>query len=121
MSPKGFTLVEVLMVIVILAILASITFGTLHVIENENIRASESRVFQLGNEAWTVEQLKGFPPAALEELAPRLSPEWIKDGRFVDAWGHPIHYRVDGKKFQVWSCGPDGISGTADDLHYKRN
>ena len=45
----------------------------------------------------------------LADRAARLDkPDWMKDGKFVDAWDRPIEYRVDGKKFQVWSCGPDG-------------
>lgn len=121
MSRKGFTLLEVLMVVVILAILASITFGYLRIVENGRWTSTHGRVHALGVEVGTVVGLKGFPPATLEELAARLNPEWIKEGKFVDAWEHPIQYRVDGKNFQVWSCGPDGISGTDDDLPYKRN
>jgi len=121
MSRKGFTLVEVLMVVVVLAIVASITFGSFRLIENARWNASHGRVHALGVEVGVMTNLKGYPPASLEELAPRLSPDWIKEGKFVDGWDHPIQYRVDGKQFQVWSCGPDGISGTDDDLQYKRN
>ena len=122
MSRKGFTLVEVLMVVVILAILASMTFGYFRFVEGVRWNSSDTRVHALGVQVGTVVGLKGFPPATLEELASRLErPEWMKDGKFVDAWDRPIEYRVDGKKFRVWSCGPDGISGTDDDLPYKRN
>jgi general secretion pathway protein G len=122
MKRKGFTLLEVLMVIVILSILASMTFGLLHVVESARISAAEGRVHTLGTQAATVAGLKGFPPATLEELAPRLEkPDWMKNGKFVDAWERPFEYHVDGKQFRLWSCGPDGISGTEDDLPYKRN
>jgi prepilin-type N-terminal cleavage/methylation domain-containing protein len=122
MSRKGFTLVEVLMVIVVLAILASLTFGVLRSVDGARCSATETRVRALGFEAGRLAGLTGFPPATLEVLAPRLArPEWIKDGKFVDAWDRPIEYRVDGRKFQVWSCGPDGVSGTDDDIRYKNN
>jgi len=122
MSRKGFTLLEVLMVLVILAILAGITFGFLQAVESSNIRISGTRVHGLGVQVGTLVQLKGFPPATLEELAPRLDrAEWMRDGKFVDAWGRPIEYRIDGKKFRLWSCGPDGVSGTDDDIEYIRN
>ncbi len=119
---KGFTLLEVLMAVVILSILASMTFGLMRMAEYARVTSSEGRVHTLGTQAATVAGLKGFPPETLEELAPKLEkPEWIKDGKFVDAWERPFEYRVDGKQFKLWSCGPDGISGTEDDLPYKRN
>src|SRR5262249_53544521 len=106
----------------ILAILASLAFGWLHFVENARVTLTENRVHTLGVEAASVTGLKGFPPAALEDLAPRLERAIpMKDGKFVDAWDRPFEYRVEGKKFRLWSCGPDGVSGTADDLHYVRN
>jgi prepilin-type N-terminal cleavage/methylation domain-containing protein len=122
MSRKGFTLLEVVLVVVILAILASITFGYLSFVQSTRISTTNSFLSTLGMEVATAVKLKGFPPATLEELIPRMSQaRWIKDGKFVDAWERPIQYRVDGKKFELWSTGPDGISGTADDLRYERN
>ncbi|HLY09105.1 MAG TPA: prepilin-type N-terminal cleavage/methylation domain-containing protein [Planctomycetota bacterium] len=122
MVRKGFTLLEVLMVLVVLAIVASIGFGILRFVDGARISATHSRVHELGIQAGTVAGLRGFPPATLEELAPRLGrPEWMKDGRFVDSWDRPIEYRVDGKTFRVWSWGPDGVSGTPDDIAYKNN
>jgi prepilin-type N-terminal cleavage/methylation domain-containing protein len=122
MSRKGFTLLELLMVLVILAIVASMTFGLLQAVQSARVRGSEIRVQGLGVQVGTYAGLKGFPPATLEELGSRFQePDWMKDGKFVDAWERPIEYRVDGKKFRVWSCGADGISGTDDDIEYKRN
>ncbi len=35
----------------------------------------------------------------------------------VDPWGHPYRCEGDGKsKPRIWSIGPDGINGTADDI-----
>jgi prepilin-type N-terminal cleavage/methylation domain-containing protein len=119
---KGFTLIELLMAVVVLLLLFSMLCGFLWVVESTRITAAEGRVHTLGTQAATVAGLTGFPPAALAELAPKLEkPEWIRDGKFVDAWDRPIEYRVDGKRFRLWSCGPDGISGTDDDLPYTRN
>ena len=33
----------------------------------------------------------------------------------------PLEYAVAGKEFKLWSCGPDGVSGTRDDIHYEKN
>lgn len=40
----------------------------------------------------------------------------------IDVWGNPYQYRSPGtgenKDFDLWSMGPDGKNGTADDIHY---
>jgi len=37
----------------------------------------------------------------------------------VDGWGHELHYKSAPpySTYDIWSDGPDGISGTADDIH----
>jgi prepilin-type N-terminal cleavage/methylation domain-containing protein len=117
MARTGFTLLELVLVIVVLLVLAGLTFGLLQVVENGKVTLTEGRIRALRFEAKKLAGLKGFPPAALEDLAPALEqPGWMSNGRFVDAWDRPLEYRVEGKRFRLWSCGPDGISGTADDL-----
>lgn len=37
----------------------------------------------------------------------------------LDPWGSPYRYRCPGRRdgiFDIWSCGPDGIDGTHDDI-----
>lgn len=121
MSRKGFTLLEAVLGVVVLLILAGLALGLLLFVERSRVGATEGLVFQLGTEASVQARLTGFPPATLEPLIPRMNnPRWLREGKFVDAWENPIGYRVDGKTFQLWSWGPDGISGTADDIIYER-
>lgn len=120
MSKQGFTLVEVLIVIVVLAVLASMMFGMMHFAESSRIVDTEGRILTLGLEVGGQIARKGAPPATLEEL--KLDqPSWMKDGKFVDNWDRPFEYAVAGKQFTLWSLGPDGVSGTADDLRYRKN
>ena len=71
----------------------------------------------------------GRHPARLKELferPPDLPPSrW--DGPYLstpdllnDAWGRPYHYLCPGKynkdSYDLWSVGPDGVNGTADDI-----
>ena len=97
MARKGSSLLEVLMVLVVLTILASISFGLLRVAESSRINLAQNQVDSLGFQVSKAAGLKGFPPVTLEELAPKVErPDWIKGGKFVDAWDRPIEYRVDG-------------------------
>jgi general secretion pathway protein G len=114
---KGFTLLEVLLVVVVLAILASMLFGLMHFVESSRIYAAEARVEALGMAASNQAVVKGFPPPTIAVVAQSISePGWV-----TDQWGNAIQYTVNGKEFKLWSFGPDGVSGTADDIVYKRN
>jgi prepilin-type N-terminal cleavage/methylation domain-containing protein len=118
---KGFTLLEVLAVVVVLAILASMVFGLMRFVETGRITDTDGRVHTIGIKVAEHQKAKGFLPAKLEDLAPKTldQPAWMNGGMFVDSWDRPIQYAVTGGEFRVWSCGPDGVSGTPDDLRYK--
>jgi general secretion pathway protein G len=122
MSRRGFTLVETLIVIVVLAILAGVVFAFFRSIERARILVTENRIHTIRCEVKTYSKLKGHPPRALEDLAKSAAqPGMMKDGNFVDAWERPLQYSVNGTEFRVWSWGPDGIAGTADDIDYVKN
>ena len=65
-------------------------------------------------------------PQSLEDLVsnPGLGDKWrgpYTSRDFVDPWGNPYLYCYPSKKnqngdFDFWSAGPDGQSGTADDI-----
>jgi len=118
---RGFTLLEVLAVVVILAVLASMAFGMMHFVESARIGDTEGRVRLIGQSVAKYRSVKGFLPAKLEDLAPKTleQPAWMNGGKFVDNWDRPIEYKITGNDFNVWSCGPDGVSGTSDDLAYR--
>jgi len=119
MSRGGFTLVEVLIAVVICLVLAGIAFGLLGFVDAERVRSTKNRLDALGFEVRKHSSLKGWPPAKLEDLAAAVDqPGWMQGGKFVDIWDQPIQYSVEGKKFRLWSCGRDGVPGTADDLEY---
>jgi hypothetical protein len=58
-------------------------------------------------------------PGALDELSQPLDGlGYVTEQVPGDPWGHPWEYlpRDDGT-FALFSCGPDGMSGTDDDIH----
>lgn len=117
-APRGFTLVEVLIVLTIMASMAGIigVYASKYMVES---RISEAEI-EVGNLASMVEQhrLMARPPelpGALDELAQGDPPTTrrIPD----DPWGRPYMYKPDGRgDFAVWSVGPDGQDGTEDDI-----
>jgi len=117
---KGFTLLEVLLVVVVLAILASMVFGLMHFVESGRITDTEGRVLIIGQSVEKYRQSRGALPATLDVLAPKTldQPAWMSGGKFVDNWDRPLQYSASGE-FQVWSLGPDGVPGTPDDIRYK--
>lgn len=119
---RGFTLVEMLVVITIVVILAGLGFGAYGYVRTWTaVRVTEGRVEPLGYRALGQLQEKGSCPASLIGLAPAINrPGWIEQGAFVDAWSRPLEYSVTGKSFRVRSAGPDGVLGTADDIEFAR-
>lgn len=64
---------------------------------------------------------RGTYPDALKQLSEPSPnyPEGYLDGQALpgDGWGRPLSYRKgpDGE-YKLWSVGPDGVNGTADDV-----
>ena len=114
MSAKGgFTLIELILVTVIIAILAgSVTM----VFRGRTEQARFSRSLQDIQSYFGAVDLYALDhndklPASLQEL----------EGRYVrtvknDPWGNPYIYEVKGNNYNVYSAGADGVKGNADDV-----
>ena len=55
------------------------------------------------------------------EDAEKWNGPYLKDQRrLCDEWGRSIRYQAPGKvnasEYDLWSAGPDGVDGTADDI-----
>ncbi|MDV3239301.1 MAG: type II secretion system major pseudopilin GspG [Gammaproteobacteria bacterium] len=127
---SGFTLIEVMVVVVILGILAAIVVPRIMDRPDEaritkarqDIRALESalNLYRLDNYTYpTTDQ-------GLEALVQRPTspepPRW-KEGGYVDRlpmdpWQRPYQYLSPGSHgaVDIYSAGPDGQSGTDDDI-----
>ena len=117
----GFTLVEMLLVVTIIGILATMAVikigGQTDVARRETTRGTIATISQ-------AIQLYGLThsglPDTLEDLtvAPSDDVEAPLDkGSLADAWGQPIQYKKLGKvKYELRSGGPDKQIGTEDDL-----
>jgi general secretion pathway protein G len=128
----GFTLLEIIVVIGILSILATLVITNLTK-SLENSRISVSKLFvsesmktalttykiQMGDYPSTEEGLNALV-AAPASKADRWQGPYIDGKMPLDPWGHPYQYRYPGTKnkigYDLWSMGPDGVDGTDDDI-----
>ncbi len=129
----GFTLIEVLLVLVILVILASFAVMQFTGVQRRaRIQAAATQIGLLKTPLDTYEMSIGSYPTTAQGLeALRAQPadlanpaKWdgpyLKSEVRLDPWDHPYQYASPGTHnpdgYDVWSYGPDGANGTEDDI-----
>ena len=121
----GFTLVEMLMVVVIIGILSAgvaTKFGGKG--KTARINATRASIAAIGSAIEVYQLDTGRFPSSLDNLLTASGePNW--DGPYlkgdkaslVDAWGTPFTYKSSGDSdYKVVSAGPDLSVGGADDI-----
>jgi len=126
-SSAAFTLMEIILVVVIIGIMLTL------VVPRITGRAKKARAVtakhQIEAFATSLQNYEidvgDFPKSlqALVEKPPEVD-EKMWDGPYMksipkDPWNHEYHYRAPGEHFKdydLWSDGPDGQSGTDDDI-----
>lgn len=126
---RGFTLVEMLLVLVILAVLAAIVIPKFSGrSEQARTTAAKSQIssIELALDAFEVDN--GFYPkgnAGLTALieTPTGAQNWkgpyLKKGIPLDPWGNAYVYTYPGRNnadYDLMSMGPDGRAGGDDDI-----
>jgi general secretion pathway protein G len=127
-SRRGFTLIELMVVIVILGLLAALVAPkflkrgeeakvTTTEVQMKNIEQA-LKLYKLHNSFYpTTEQgLKALVEKPEEDPVPKKWKGPYLERIPKDAWGNDFIYISDGKQFNLISPGPDGEEGTEDDL-----
>jgi general secretion pathway protein G len=118
---RGFTLIEVMVVVVILGILAAI------IVPKIMSRPEQARVLKVKQDILAIQSAldlykldNGFYPSTdqgLEALVkqPTTAPlprHWKSEGYLqeipMDPWGEPYQYLKDDNKVKIFSFGPEG-------------
>jgi general secretion pathway protein G len=126
---SGFTLVEMLLVLVILATLAAIVIPKMAGRSQQaKVTAAQSQISSLEMALDAFEVDNGYYPktGGLDDLnnQPANAQGWkgpyLKKGIPLDPWGNPYTYEYPGKHnpngYDLMSMGPDGRAGTDDDI-----
>ena len=124
-AAAGFTLLEILVVLVILGLLAAVVAGP-QVFRQLGAAKSEAAKLQMERVSGSLDLYRldvGRYPAQQEGLRALIEPplgasRWNgpylkKQESLVDPWGRPFGYRYPGQhgEYDMWSLGADGTEG----------
>ena len=132
---SGFTLIEIMMVVMIIGLLAGVAAYTL----GDNLGVAKdtkikSDIQTISTQLMVYESMNGFPPSSDQGLkalvpasltlhCPRAAPRsWRQLLKEIplDPWGLEYQYVQPGKhnaeSYDVFSAGKDRVAGTEDDI-----
>ena len=121
---KGFTLIEILVVVVIISLL--LTLVGPHIITGglsaqRDVALAKCSQYHGQVSYWMMRTKQSSPPGSLVDLEPPLEPGGRNFLRLEkDPWGSD--YRIEsegGRMFRIWSNGQDGVEGTEDDICFE--
>ncbi len=132
---SGFSLIEILIVIALIAVLATVAIGNLggifggqqekvaNLFVNQTLKTALTPYrLDVGNYPSTAEGLKALVKAPAGKEKKWKGPYIEASEVPKDPWDNPYNYRFPGSKnvngtrgYDVWSLGPDGVE-SADDI-----
>ena len=116
----GFTLVEMLLVMMIIGVLATVVVLNFAGMSDEARRTSTyASITNIEKACETYEIITGSNPKSIDDLTTPIGGSkkgLLKKGQLNDAWGVPFQIKFSGNEFEIRSAGADRQMGTEDDL-----
>ena len=122
-AARGFTLVELLLVLVILALIGSLVLpGIIGKAEGAKVKAAQSQIQRLSMAVESYYLDTGRTPDSLDQLvdergdAAGWNGPYVKKSSLQDPWGRDYVYEYPGEHgdFDIFSYGADGQPGGED-------
>jgi len=112
LPPKGMTLIEIMVVLVILGLIAgAIGYNVFNQLKAAQIDTSRLDLRKISDSVDLYRVENGSLPDSLAQLVPKVLKEIRKD-----PWGNEYKYVRSGDNFDVYSYGPDKAQGGGDDI-----
>ena len=128
---RGMTLIEIMVVVIILGTIASlVAVNVMSRMEDARIQLAKVQMSNIKSALDLFKLDSGFYPDSEQGLNALVMPPttgrqpnnyhpggYLKDSKIpLDPWGNPYGYVSQGGMIQIFSNGPDGQPGTADDI-----
>lgn len=119
---RGMTLIEIMIVIVILGIMGTlIGMNVFSAVDDSKESKAITEMSTIKTAlARTYGKFNG--PNGLPKTLGELVPKYLEDDP-IDPWGNEYIYKVpgnNGRKYDIYSKGPDGQEGTDDDIYLRK-